>query len=62
MAQSLGIKPGSAEFKALKAGHDMDSVSKKNIKNKKEGTEKPKTKKEDVDDFIEKGKGKGKNQ
>jgi len=25
MAQSLGIKPGSAEFKALKAGHDIDS-------------------------------------
>ncbi len=24
MAQSLGIKPGSAEFKALKAGHDLD--------------------------------------
>lgn len=28
MAQNLGIKPGSAEFKALKAGHDMDRGSK----------------------------------
>jgi hypothetical protein len=25
MAKNLGIKPGSAEFKALKAGHDLDT-------------------------------------
>ncbi|MDX9821366.1 MAG: hypothetical protein RBT20_05495 [Syntrophales bacterium] len=28
MAKNLGIKPGSAEFKALKAGHDMEGGAK----------------------------------
>ncbi len=66
LAQSLGIKPGSPEFKALKAGHDMDAVSKKNAKDKKDAreksNEKSKAKKDKADDFSEKGKGKGKNQ
>lgn len=66
LAQSLGIKPGSAEFKALKAGHDMDVVSKKNVKDKKDAREKSNqksnAKKDKEDDFTEKSKGKGKNQ
>lgn len=28
LAKRLGIKPGSAEFKALKAGHDLDKKAK----------------------------------
>jgi len=37
MAKNLGIKPGSAEFHALKAGHDMDGggKGKKGEKDKK---------------------------
>ena len=47
MAKNLGIKPGSAEFKALKAGHDMDGggkdKGKKHSKQKgKEGKSKDK--------------------
>jgi len=51
MAQSLGIKPGSAEFKALKAGHDIDS-KKPDSKGKE-----PKKEREKGND-KEKGKGK----
>ncbi len=40
MAKNLGIKPGSAEFKALKAGHDMDGGGKD--KGKKHAQEKGK--------------------
>ena len=40
MAKNLGIKPGSAEFKALKAGHDMDGGGKD--KEKKHSKEKGK--------------------
>lgn len=37
MAKSLGIKPGSSEFHALKKGHDLDSGPKgKGKKDKKE--------------------------
>ena len=58
MAQSLGIKPGSAEFKALKAGHDMDR-SKKNANTKVQEKGKPKESKKDKDD-NDNAKGKGK--
>ena len=51
MAQSLGIKPGSAEFKALKAGHDIDS-KKPDAKGKVDKKEKEKGNDND------KGKGK----
>lgn len=51
MAQSLGIKPGSAEFKALKAGHDIDS-KKPDSKGKSDKKEKEKGNDND------KGKGK----
>lgn len=54
MAQNLGIKPGSAEFKALKAGHDMDRGSKDS--NDKGNTKEKKNGKDDHD----KDKGKGK--
>jgi len=51
MAQSLGIKPGSAEFKALKAGHDMDS---------KKSSSKEKGNKKDQEKGNGNDKGKGK--
>lgn len=37
MAKNMGIKPGSAEFKALKNGHDLDGggKGKKGEKDKK---------------------------
>ena len=54
MAQSLGIKPGSAEFKALKSGHDMDRGSKDS--NDKSNAKEKKNGKDDHD----KDKGKGK--
>lgn len=54
MAQNLGIKPGSAEFKALKAGHDMDRGSKDS--NDKGNAKEKKNGKDDHD----KDKGKGK--
>ena len=49
MAQSLGIKPGSAEFKALKAGHDIDgkksnSKGKESKKEHEKGNDKDKSK------------------
>jgi hypothetical protein len=45
LAQSLGIKPGSKEFKALKAGSDIDTDSNKGkAKNKKESKSKGKGK------------------
>lgn len=40
LAKSLGIKPGSPEFKALKAGHDLNgdtTISKGGKKNKGKG-------------------------
>jgi len=51
MAQSLGIKPGSAEFKALKEGHDIDG-KKSDTKGKSDKKEK------DKGHDNEKGKGK----
>jgi len=51
MAQSLGIKPGSSEFKALKAGHDIDSK-----KPKAKG--KPSKKEHEKDNSNAKGKDK----
>jgi len=48
MARSLGIKPGSAEFHALKRGHDLDGMD----RGKGKGKDKSKGK--------GKGKGKGK--
>lgn len=41
MAKNLGIKPGSAEFKALKSGHDLD----KGGKGMKDSKDQPKGKK-----------------
>jgi hypothetical protein len=35
LAKSLGIKPGSPEFKALKAGHDLNGKAVKSKGNKK---------------------------
>ena len=35
LAKSLGIKPGSAEFKALKAGHDLNGEADKGKGSKK---------------------------
>jgi hypothetical protein len=35
LAKSLGIKPGSPEFKALKAGHDLNGKAVKGKGNKK---------------------------
>lgn len=58
MAQSLGIKPGSAEFKALKAGHDIDR-SKKNSKDKNHSKANTKESKQDKDE-NDKVKNKGK--
>lgn len=46
-AKSLGIKPGSPEFHALKAGHDLDggtSIPKEKAKNKAHGKNKDKQK------------------
>lgn len=42
MAKSLGIKPGSAEFRALKKGHDMGGTP---AKGKKPRNKKPSVKK-----------------
>lgn len=58
MAQSLGIKPGSAEFKALKAGHDIER-SKKNATPKVQEKSKTKEAKKDKED-NDNAKGKGK--
>jgi len=52
LAKSLGIKPGSKEFHALKRGHDIDDY---NGKGKDKGKDKGKCKNKS------KGKGKGKN-
>jgi len=41
LAQSLGIKPGSKEFKAMKLGHDLQSYNSKN--NNAKGNSKEKT-------------------
>jgi hypothetical protein len=43
LAKSLGIKPGSAEFKALKSGSDMGNPS-GNVKDKNKGQDKGKNK------------------
>jgi len=51
MAQSLGIKPGSAEFKALKAGHDIEG-------RKPMGKEKGGKKEHEKGNDNDKGKGK----
>ena len=58
MAQSLEIKPGSAEFKALKAGHDIERSQKdSNRKNEEKGRGKEGKKDKDDNDNA-KGKGK----
>lgn len=51
MAQSLGIKPGSSEFKALKAGHDIEGK-------KPDKKEKASKKERDKGNDNEKSKGK----
>lgn len=58
MAQSLGIKPGSAEFKALKAGHDMDRFSKDSQQKHQDKGNKKESKKDKDDNDNAKGKGK----
>ena len=57
MAQSLGIKPGSAEFKALKAGHDMDRFSKDSHQKHHDKGNKKESKKDKDDNENAKGKG-----
>ncbi len=51
LAKSLGIKPGSKEFRALKGGHDLDANAKGKDKRKGKGKGKNKNK--------SKGKSKG---
>jgi hypothetical protein len=52
VAKSMGIKPGSAEFHALKRGHDLDRGPAKGRKSAKKGSSKKGSKDK------EKGKGK----
>jgi hypothetical protein len=62
IAKSLGIKPGSEEFHALKRGHDLDKGKDKDKdKGKDKGIDKDRGKRNHEGmDIIDKMKGKGK--
>jgi hypothetical protein len=57
LAKSLGIKPGSREFKALKGGHDLQDAE---LKGKDKSKSKDKAKRKSKTKGKKKNKGKGK--
>lgn len=62
MAKNMGIKPGSAEFQALKGGHDLDKGGKgvKKSKDPSKGREGKPTGKDEGGKSRQKGGSKGK--